>query len=131
MYDMYQENILDHSRRPHHWGLLESHTHHATDDNPLCGDRLEITFTLDESQKVVKIGWDGDGCAISQAAASMLGDEMLGKTLDEVKALDKAVILDLIGIPLSMNRVKCALLSLKVVKAAAYGLDRWSADDED
>lgn len=130
MFDMYQENILDHSRHPRHWGLLEDYDHHAADDNPLCGDRLEVTFKVDEQDRIVDIGWAGDGCAISQAAASMLGEELIGKTLDEVKAYDKQAIFDLIGIPLSMNRIKCALLSLKVVKAAAYDLERWEDDEE-
>jgi nitrogen fixation protein NifU and related proteins len=130
MFDMYQENILDHSRKPRHWGLLGEYTHHAHDDNPLCGDQLEITFVVDEQNQVVNVGWRGDGCAISQAAASMLGEEMLGKSLEEVKALDKETVLEMIGIPLSMNRVKCALLSLKVVKAAAYGLNRWDGEED-
>lgn len=128
MFDMYQENILDHSRYPRHWGLLEEHTHHAQDDNPLCGDQLELTLLVDDENKVVKVGWDGQGCAISQAAASMVGEELIGKTLEEVKALDKDMVLELIGIPLTMNRIKCALLSLKVVKAAAYGLQRWDEE---
>lgn len=130
MFDMYQENILDHARNPRHWGLLDHYTHHAADDNPLCGDQLEITLQVDEAETVVKVGWDGQGCAISQATASMLGEELLGKSLAEVKTLDKQTILDLVGIPLSMNRVKCAMLSLKVVKAAVYELDRWEANDE-
>ena len=130
MFDMYQENILDHSRHPRHRGLLDEYTHHAEDDNPLCGDRLEITFQVDDDNRIVKIGWDGDGCAISQASASMLGEQILGKPLDEVKALDKDDIMELIGIPLSANRMKCALLSLKVVKAAAYDIERWEAEDE-
>ena len=130
MYDMYQENILDHSRSPRHWGLLDEHTHHAEDDNPLCGDQLEVTLRVDETGKIVAVGWDGQGCAISQAAASMLGEEILGKSLDDIKAYDKDAIFELIGIPLSMNRIKCALLSLKVVKAAAYELERYDLEDE-
>jgi len=128
MYDMYQENILDHSRHPRHWGLLAAYTHHAADDNPLCGDRLELTLQVDAAGVVVGVGWAGDGCAISQAAASMLGEELLGKPLPTIQVMDKEHILALIGIPLSMNRVKCALLSLKVVKAAVYGLERWEED---
>ena len=130
MSDMYQENILDHSRTPRHWGLLDEHTHHAHDDNPLCGDQLEITLLVDEEGRVTDLGWDGQGCAISQATASMLGEELLGKTLDEVKAYSKDAVFEVIGIPLSMNRVKCALLSLKVVKAAAYELERFDLEDE-
>ncbi|MCL4875558.1 MAG: iron-sulfur cluster assembly scaffold protein [Anaerolineae bacterium] len=128
MFDMYQENILDHAQHPRHWGLLAEYTHHAADDNPLCGDQLEITFKVDDENRVVEVGWSGQGCAISQAAASMLGEELLGKTLDEVKAMDKEKVLELIGIPLTMNRIKCALLSLKVVKAAAYEIQRWDEE---
>ncbi|MCI0709374.1 MAG: iron-sulfur cluster assembly scaffold protein [Chloroflexi bacterium] len=120
--DMYQENIIDHGQHPHNWGLLEDFDMHAHDDNPLCGDQLEITIKLDVNERVVAVGWQGEGCTISQASASMLGDELLGKTLDEIKALSKDDILELLGIPISMTRIKCALLSLKVVKAAAYGL---------
>jgi len=122
MDDMYQENILDHARNQRHWGLLAEYTHHAHDENPLCGDELEITFTVDENDIITAIGWGGEGCAISQAAASMLGEEMLGKPLADAQALEKDTVLDLIGIKLSMNRVKCALLSVKVFKAAAYGV---------
>ena len=121
--DMYQENILDHAHDPRHWGLLDPHDRHAEDENPLCGDTLTITLRLDENERVVELGWDGHGCAISQAAASMLGEEIVGKTLDEIKALQKEDVMELVGIPLSMSRVKCALLSLKVVKKAAYDLE--------
>lgn len=129
--DLYQENIIDHSKHPRHWGLLHPHDRHAADDNPLCGDHLELTLRLNENEIVTEIGWEGQGCAISQASASILGEEIIGKTLDELKQLDKESILDLLGIPISMSRMKCALLSLKVVKAAAYDIERWSADEED
>jgi nitrogen fixation NifU-like protein len=129
--DLYQENIIDHSKHPRHWGLLHPHDRHSADDNPLCGDHLELTLRLNENEVVTEIGWEGQGCAISQASASILGEEIIGKTLDELKQLDKETILDLLGIPISMSRMKCALLSLKVVKAAAYDIERWSADEED
>jgi nitrogen fixation NifU-like protein len=124
--NIYQENILDHAKHPHHWGLLDPHDRHAQDENPLCGDHLEITLRIDEHERIVGVGWDGHGCAISQAAASILGEEILGKTLDEAKQISKEDIMDLLGIPLSISRIKCALLSLKVVKAAVYNLERWT-----
>lgn len=121
--DIYQENILDHHRSPRNWGLLDPHDLHATDENPLCGDTLEITLRVDENDRVVELGWDGHGCAISQATASMLGEEIIGKSLDELKQLDKDDVLELVGIPLGISRVKCALLSLKVLKSAVYDLE--------
>lgn len=127
MFDLYQENILDHAHAPRHWGLLAQPDLHGADDNPLCGDRLEVTLRVDADNCITAVGWAGHGCAISQAAASMLGEQLIGKPLSVVKALTREDIFTLIGIPLSMNRVKCALLSLKVVKAAVYGLHQ----DED
>ena len=92
------------------------------EDNPLCGDVIEISVRLDEEQRVVDIKWQGQGCAISQASASLLTDEIKGKTIEEVKDFSKEQLLELLGIQLSMTRVKCALLSLKVLKAGAYGM---------
>lgn len=131
MFDMYQENILDHSRKPRNWGLLDDYTHHAHDDNPLCGDQLEITLKVDEEGIIRALGWAGNGCAISQASASMLGQELLGKPLSYAKEFDKDRVFELIGIPLSAQRVKCALLSLKVVKAASYNIERWESEDDE
>src|SRR5690349_16493699 len=126
--DMYQENILDHGQHPRHWGLLDPYDRHATDDNPLCGDRLELTLRVDENDIITAVGWAGEGCTISQAAASMLGEELIGKTLAEVQKIDKELVLELLGIPISMSRIKCALLSLKVLKSAAYNLESSQAE---
>ncbi|GIL08841.1 MAG: iron-sulfur cluster scaffold-like protein [Chloroflexota bacterium] len=131
MYDMYRENILDHGRNPRNWGLLEPADIDFEGYNPLCGDRLRLTLRVDADERITEVGWDGEGCAISQASASMLGELLVGMTLAEARQIDKQVIFDLLGIPLSMSRVKCALLSLKVLKAGAYGLDKLASDDDE
>src|SRR5262249_36550073 len=125
MQDMYRENILDHDRNMRQRGLLDPADIDYEAHNPLCGDRLRLTLRLDENNRVTEIGWDGEGCAISQASASMLGEEILGKTLEEIRAIDKEEIFEMLGIPIGMNRVKCALLSLKVLKVGLYGLEEW------
>jgi nitrogen fixation NifU-like protein len=130
MYDMYREMILDHAKNPRHHGVLTPADIDFEGHNPLCGDRLRLTLRVDENNRIIDIGWTGEGCAISQASASLLGEEILGKTLDEVKAISKETIFEMLGIPLSMNRVKCALLSLKVLKVGAYGLAEWVKEDE-
>lgn len=122
MYDFYRENILDHGMNPRNRGVLDPAAVDVSADNPLCGDQLRLTLRLDGDGRISEVGWDGHGCAISQAAASMLGEELIGKTLDEAKAINKDAIFEMIGIPLSMNRVKCALLSLKVLTIGLYAL---------
>src|SRR5262245_31820851 len=89
MYEMYRENILDHGQNPRHRGILNPADIDFEGHNPLCGDRLRLTLRLDENKRITEIGWDGDGCAISQASASMLGEEILGKTLEEVRSISK------------------------------------------
>lgn len=131
MYDMYRENILDHGKNPRNQGVLDPADIDFEGHNPLCGDRLRLTLRVDANGRITAVGWDGEGCAISQASASMLGEMIVGMTLDEVKQIDKQVIFDLLGIPLSMSRVKCALLSLKVLKAGAYGLDKLAPDEDE
>jgi len=134
MQDMYRENILDHGMNPRHRGVLDPADIDHEGHNPLCGDRLRLTLRVDADNRITEIGWDGEGCAISQAAASMLGEEILGKTLEEVRKIDKEEIFEMLGIPIGMNRVKCALLSLKVLKIGLYGLEEWrrlEQEDED
>jgi nitrogen fixation NifU-like protein len=131
MYDMYRENILDHGMNPRNRGVLDPADIDYEASNPLCGDRLRLTLQLDDQRRIIAVGWDGEGCAISQASASMLGEAILGKTVEEVRAIDKQFIFDLLGIPLSMNRVKCALLSLKVLTVALYGLGAWQQHEQD
>jgi len=136
MYDFYRENILDHGQNMRHKGLLDPASVDVEADNPLCGDHLRLTLRVSDEGRVTDVGWEGDGCAISQASASMLGEELIGKTLDEVKAISKDDVFEMIGIPLSMNRVKCGLLSLKVLTIGLYKLgviehpDAAEEDDE-
>ena len=119
---LYREQIIDLYERPLNYGQLDHHHFSYEEDNPLCGDVIRIDVTLDDENRVSEVKWSGDGCAISQASASLLTEEIKGMTLDEVKAFTKEELLELVGIPLSMARVKCALLSLKVLKAGAYGI---------
>ncbi len=122
MDDMYREVILDHYKNPRNFGTLDPADVSYEDDNPLCGDRIRIDLRLDENQRVKEVAFSGHGCAISQASASMLTEEILGKTLDEIRHIGKEQVLELLGIELGPVRLKCALLSLKVLKAGVYGL---------
>jgi nitrogen fixation NifU-like protein len=130
MDDLYRQVILDHYQHPHNHGTLADATHHYEDSNPLCGDRIRMELKI-ENGVLVDVKFTGRGCAISQASASMLTDEIKGKSLDEIRAIDKQTVLDLLGIPLGPSRVKCALLPLKVIKAGAYGMDAPADEDED
>jgi nitrogen fixation NifU-like protein len=129
MDDFYRELILDHYKHPRNFGTLEPADISYEDDNPLCGDRVRIDIRLDQDQRVSEVRFSGHGCAISQASASLLTEEILGKTLDELRQFGKEELLELLGIQLSPVRLKCALLSLKVLKAGAYGMTDWSEEE--
>lgn len=117
-YEMYQEAILDHYRNPRNVGELQDPDYHATGENPLCGDQLALFIKLDDDQKVKDVRFQGKGCAISQASASMLTVNVKGKSLKELEAYDKDTILKMLGIPISPVRLKCAVLPLEVLKMA-------------
>jgi nitrogen fixation NifU-like protein len=131
MEDFYRENILDHYRNPRNKGRLEHPTHTHEESNPLCGDVIRIDLHVNEDNVIDQVRFDGHGCAISQASASMLTEMIQGKTLDEAKALSKEDILEALGIEIGPVRLKCALLSLKVLKADVYDLPEWIEEDED
>jgi len=128
MDDLYRDQIIDRYKNPQYRGHLDPHDIRFEDDNPLCGDHIEVTLRLNGDQRVVEAAFDGKGCAISQASADLLMESVIGKTLDEVKALNKQDVLDLLGIELGPVRLKCALLALKVLKAGVYGLGEASDD---
>ena len=128
MDDLYRELIIDRYKNPQYRGSLDPHDISFEDDNPLCGDHIEITIRVNGDNKVTEAAFDGKGCAISQASADLLVESIHGKTLDEVKAMNKEDVLDLLGIELGPVRLKCALLSLKVLKAGVYGLGEASDD---
>src|SRR6478736_8337599 len=119
--DLYREIILDHYRNPRNKGMLDPNDYTAEDVNPLCGDEVRIDVRMKDG-KVDEIKFNGRGCAVSQASASILTEMVEGMTLDEVKALTKDDLLEEIGIPISPARIKCALLSLKVLKSGIYGV---------
>ena len=127
MDDLYREIIIERYKNPIYRGELNPLDITFEDENPLCGDHVRVDLRIDETGKVKDAAFSGHGCAISMASADLLIESILGKTLDEVKALNKQDILDLLGIDLSPIRLKCALLPLKVLKAGAYGLGE--ADD--
>jgi len=126
MDELYRELILDHYKNPKHKGMLANSQYKFVDENPLCGDHLEIYLQTDANGVVLDAKFEGNGCAISMASADLLMESIIGKNLDHVKKLSKQDILEMLGIELSPVRLKCALLSLKVAKAAAYEMQEAS-----
>lgn len=123
MEDLYREIIIDRYKNPRMRGTLDPHDYSYEDDNPLCGDHIRVDLRVDENGVINEAAFTGEGCAISQASADLLTETVVGKSLDEVKAMGKDDVLELLGIELGPVRLKCALLSLKVIKAGVYGID--------
>ncbi len=122
MDDLYREVIIEHYKNPSYRGKLDPHDFSFADNNPLCGDHIQVDLRVDSEGVVTEAMFDGHGCAISQASADLLMETIIGKPIEEVKQLNKQDVLDLLGIDLGPVRLKCALLSLKVLKAGVYGL---------
>ncbi len=114
----YQAQILDHYKHPHNRGTLEPATHKGRESNPLCGDEISLTLRVDGANRIEAACFDGEGCAISMASASLLTDSIKGRSLEEAAALDRAAVLQTLGVPLSAVREQCALLPLRALQAA-------------
>ncbi|MBI2076378.1 MAG: SUF system NifU family Fe-S cluster assembly protein [Candidatus Aenigmarchaeota archaeon] len=127
--NMYADIILDYYRNPRNYGTITDAEIKASDSNPLCGDEIEINIKLN-GNSVKDVKFSGKGCAISQAAAGMLTEMVAGKNLEEAAKLTKKDILDVLSIPISHVRIKCALLSLKVLKLGIYSHIGGKLEDE-
>ena len=130
MDDLYRQYILDHYREPRNHGHLDAPDIHAADTNPLCGDRVEIDLALD-GDRVREVRFEGRGCAISQASASMLTERIEGATLDDLRALTPQDMLDMLGVEIGPARQRCALLSLRVLHQGIGGPYTGRYDDDE
>jgi nitrogen fixation NifU-like protein len=118
--DMYRQQILDHYRNPRNYGELEDPTFTHVGENPMCGDTISIDIELaDDGETIERAAFQGDGCAISQASASMLSERLHGTTLEELEAIDRDDIVEMLGVDISPMRVKCAVLAEKVAQDGA------------
>lgn len=115
--DLYRQQILDHYKNPRNYGDLDGATVSHTGENPMCGDTIEMDIALDDEEEIIEqVAFSGDGCAISQAAASMLSEHLQGMTVAEVRAMDRDDIVEMLGVDISPMRVKCAVLAEKVAQ---------------
>ncbi|WP_121743957.1 Fe-S cluster assembly sulfur transfer protein SufU [Natronorubrum halophilum] len=118
--DMYRQQILDHYKNPRNYGQLEDPTFTHVGENPMCGDEIRMDVRLDDDEETIeRVAFSGDGCAISQASASMLSKELQGKTVPELLEMDRDDVVDMLGVDISPMRIKCAVLAEKVAQDGA------------
>ena len=129
MEDFYRELIIERYKDPHFRSVLDPNDITYEDDNPSCGDHIQIDVRLDENGNVTEALFSGEGCAISLASADLLLESIIGKSVDDIKELSKEDILENLGIELGPVRLKCALLPLKVLKAGIYGINKTEESD--
>ena len=128
--DLYREEILDHYKHPRHFGHLDEPDLCYHDSNPFCGDEITLELKVEDG-RVADVAFSGHGCAISRASASMMSEEIVGKSIEELREWQKEQVLDLLGIEVGPVRVKCALLPFKALKGAVWGLKEGETLDED
>ncbi len=131
MDDLYRDEILEHYRNPHNFGTLDQPTTVKEGANPLCGDRITLMLGIDDEGNVQEVAFTGRGCAISQASASMLTDEIKGKSLSEIAQLGEQDVLDNLAIEISPARMKCAMLSLDTLRSAMSDRVEWQGASND
>jgi nitrogen fixation protein NifU and related proteins len=132
MDNLYRDFILEHYREPHNRGVLDPHDLHFADSNPTCGDELGMTLRLDAArERIADVAFDGRGCAISQASASIMTDELRGMSLDDVRGMDPRTVVEALGVPIGPARLKCALLGYKVLQGAVTGAAAQWPDEAD
>ncbi|WP_435365378.1 Fe-S cluster assembly sulfur transfer protein SufU [Haloarchaeobius sp. DYHT-AS-18] len=136
--DMYRQQILDHYKNPRNYGEIEDATFTHVGENPMCGDEIRMDVKLDDDgETIAAVAFRGDGCAISQASASMLSGKLRGKTLDELAEMDRDDVVDMLGVEISPMRIKCAVLAEKVAQDGAEiylgekDLDRTTTEEDD
>ena len=130
MDDLYRDEILEHYREPHNFGTLDAPDASYEGHNPLCGDRITMMLVVDAEGAVSDVAFNGRGCAISQASASLLTDDIKGRPVAQIEAMTNQDILDLLGIEISPARLKCALLSLDTLQHALEGRGQGEATAE-